>query len=102
LLTIAAWLIISGMQRLFPSTALSRLDKREKKDQKSMLLVRDPQCGSFVPEQDAVKTSFRGQVLHFCSQECRDLYIRPQVTEGQEETVVTFFGRILITTLRQC
>jgi YHS domain-containing protein len=41
-----------------------------------VLLIEDPQCGRFVPEHDAVHISFQGQGLHFCSQECRDLYTR--------------------------
>jgi len=101
LLATAAWLFISGVRRLFPPSALPRLDTKGGKDQEGMLLVHDPQCGSFLPEQDAVTASFRGQTLHFCGQKCRDLYTRPRATEGQEKPVVTFFGRIFITTLRQ-
>jgi YHS domain-containing protein/uncharacterized protein YhhL (DUF1145 family) len=101
LLALAIGLIISGVRRLLLSSSLPRRGKEEEKEQESVLLLQDPQCGRFVLERDAIRASFRGQRLHFCSQECRDLYTRPQATEGQEKTGVTFLGRTLITTLRQ-
>lgn len=101
LLALAIWLIISGVRRLLLPSSLFRRDKEEEKRQESVLLVQDPQCGRFVLERDAVRASFHGQGQHFCSQECRDLYTHSQATEGKEKTVVTFFGYILLTTLRQ-
>jgi len=101
LFAIAIWLIISGVRRLLLPSSFPRRDKEEAKEQEGVLLVQDPQCGRFVLKRDAVRASFRGQIFHFCSQECRDLYARPQAIEEQEKTVVTFFGRILLTTFRQ-
>ena len=82
LLAVALWLIISGVRRLLLLSSVSRLNKKEEKKQKELPLVQDLQCGRFIPERDAVRTSFRGQGLYFCSQECRDLYIRSQITGG--------------------
>ena len=101
LFALALWLIISGVRRLLLRPFLPRRDKEEDQEREGVLLVQDPQCGRFVFERDAVRISFHGQGLHFCSQECRDLYTRPQATEGKEKTGVTFLGRTLITTLRQ-
>ena len=101
LFALALWLIISGVRRLLLRPFLPRRDKEEDQEREGVLLVQDPQCGRFVLERDAVRASFHGQVLHFCGQECRDLYTRPQATEEQEKTGATFFGRTLITTLRQ-
>ena len=85
LLALALWLIISGVRRLLLLPSFPRRDKEEEKEQEGVLLVQDPQCGRFVLERDAVRASFHGQVLHFCGQECCDLYTRPQTTEGQEK-----------------
>ena len=85
LFAIAIWLIISGVRRLLLLPSFPRRDKEEEKEQEGVLLVQDPQCGRFVFERDAVRASFHGQVLHFCGQECCDLYTRPQTTEGQEK-----------------
>ena len=35
-------------------------------------LKRDPVCGTFVSTAASVKKSVRGEVVHFCSTECRD------------------------------
>jgi YHS domain-containing protein len=37
-------------------------------------LKKDPVCGTYVSTGASVTRSVNGQVLHFCSQECRDKY----------------------------
>jgi hypothetical protein len=37
-------------------------------------LVRDPQCGTFIPESRAIQLRTGGAVLFFCSTACRDAY----------------------------
>ncbi len=37
-------------------------------------LVRDPQCGTYLPPARALTLSSRGQLLHFCSDRCRDAW----------------------------
>lgn len=37
-------------------------------------LKRDPVCGTYVAASTSVKKTVRGQVVHFCSLECRDKY----------------------------
>ena len=37
-------------------------------------LKRDPVCGTYVPEGNSVRKVVAGEVLHFCSVECRDKY----------------------------
>ncbi len=37
-------------------------------------LKRDPVCGAYVAAGASVKKTVRGEVLHFCSPECRDKY----------------------------
>ena len=39
-------------------------------------LVRDPQCGMHVAEELAVQVNRGSEVIHFCSPECRDQYLR--------------------------
>ena len=78
-LVIFTWMFIAAMRRLLLLLSLPRPDKEPDRGQGEVLLVEDPQCGRFVPEHDAVHISFRGQELHFCSQECRDLYTRARI-----------------------
>jgi hypothetical protein len=42
--------------------------------QRSVQMVRDPICGTFVVPGRALSLSDGSQQLHFCSQACRDKY----------------------------
>jgi YHS domain-containing protein len=37
-------------------------------------LKRDPVCGMFIPESEAVTKQVRGETVYFCSGACRDKY----------------------------
>ena len=39
-------------------------------------LVRDPQCGTYVPKARAIAVLRGSETLHFCSAKCRDEYGR--------------------------
>ncbi len=38
------------------------------------MLRQDPVCGTYVAIDSSLKTIVNGQVVHFCSAECRDKY----------------------------
>lgn len=37
-------------------------------------MLLDPQCGTYIPRNDAIKAQFKGTTHYFCSVECRDKY----------------------------
>ena len=37
-------------------------------------MVRDPECGTYVPRGDAIQDQLKGKSHYFCSTECRDKY----------------------------
>ena len=37
-------------------------------------LKRDPVCGTYVSTAVSVKRTIKGEVVHFCSEECRDKF----------------------------
>ncbi len=39
-------------------------------------LVRDPQCGTYIPQSRAIRVGSGNQALYFCSPACRDAYER--------------------------
>ena len=41
-------------------------------------MVKDPQCGTYVPRSDALEATIRGERHYFCSKECRDAFRRKQ------------------------
>lgn len=38
-------------------------------------MVRDPECGTYVPRNDALRTEANGKTHYFCSKECRDKHL---------------------------
>ena len=41
-------------------------------------LVRDPHCGTYIPESRALTVGSGESILYFCSAECRDAYTAAQ------------------------
>ena len=39
------------------------------------LMVKDPQCGTYISERDAISAERDGRRYHFCSDECRDAFL---------------------------
>ncbi|HKI52122.1 MAG TPA: PP0621 family protein [Geothermobacteraceae bacterium] len=39
-------------------------------------MVKDPQCGTYLPRSDALPGQVKGETRYFCSKECRDKYSR--------------------------
>lgn len=42
------------------------------------LMVRDPQCGVYLPENRSIAEVLGGERVHFCSQACRSAYHEAQ------------------------
>jgi YHS domain-containing protein len=38
-------------------------------------LKRDPSCGTYISAATSIKEKVGGEILHFCSKECRDKYV---------------------------
>ncbi len=73
------YLIVSGIRRLFLPVAASsqkQAGQAPTTDPDGVPLVQDPQCGRFIPQNEAIVVSRRGrsQTLYFCSEECRAAY----------------------------
>ena len=39
-------------------------------------MVADPECGTYVPRNDAIKSQHKGTTHYFCSTDCRDKYLK--------------------------
>lgn len=65
--------VLSVVWRLFsaPRRSMPREKSRHGED-----MVRDPECGMFLPKGDAITASISGEQHYFCSAECRDTYRR--------------------------
>jgi YHS domain-containing protein len=63
----------SFFQALFPSGPKGG-GKRDNSKAKGEEMVQDPQCGTYLPLSEALKTTIRGQHYYFCSRNCRNLF----------------------------
>jgi YHS domain-containing protein len=48
-------------------------------------MVKDPICGTYVPYDSDIRVRKDGKVLHFCSFECRDEYLKQLETKPDKE-----------------
>lgn len=42
-------------------------------------LKKDPVCGTYISTATSIKEKVGGQIVHFCSSECRDKYVASSV-----------------------
>lgn len=58
--------------------------KKEKEDMvASGLMVKDPICGAYVDTDAAISVRNGGEVIRFCSYECREKYIKQIEEQGK-------------------
>jgi YHS domain-containing protein len=63
----------NGYQRAAPATA-SAAAKAQNRPSETTILHQDPVCGTYVAADTSLKKLIGGQVVHFCSPECRNRY----------------------------
>ncbi|CAN2039822.1 hypothetical protein GMMP15_1490006 [Candidatus Magnetomoraceae bacterium gMMP-15] len=39
------------------------------------VMVKDQCCGVYFPKRECIETTINGQIMYFCSTECRDKFI---------------------------
>ena len=77
-----AWLMRKMLAMVLPNTgssrtsAGSRAQPRPGAPPRAIPLHRDPECGTYVSPEISFPLEQPGQVLHFCSAECRARYQR--------------------------
>lgn len=60
--------LFSKGERLFKSSKKPHPQKRIEE------MKKDPVCGTYIPENEAVTYKAHGQTFYFCSQECKEKY----------------------------
>lgn len=66
--------VISSVQRAFFNSRSRPIVRAPSAGAGSTMLKQDPVCGTYVAIDSSLKRIVHGQVLHFCSAECRDKY----------------------------
>jgi YHS domain-containing protein len=57
-------------------TSASDSETRTREPAADTDLIRDPQCGAYFMKSKGVKGIVEGRVIHFCSEECYDNYLK--------------------------
>jgi YHS domain-containing protein len=70
LLFFLAYTVYNAVVRSLPGRKPLPRDKSRQGEE----MVRDPQCGTFIPRSMALEKSIRGEKHFFCSERCRDTF----------------------------
>ena len=60
---------------LLPEKSTKRTRREEGLTDIDDVMVKDPFCGTYFPEQKGVKGVIEGKTYYFCSNECRDRFL---------------------------
>jgi len=77
LLAIFAFLIyamVSAILRIFRGTRPVDRHMPPEKSSSGEEMVKDPECGTYLPRSDALEAHVAGETHYFCSSACRDAY----------------------------
>jgi len=75
------WFLLLGFlffklfQYLRESFSHSSPRTSQKQPGKGEKMVKDPQCGTYVPQSEALSATRSGETYYFCSSECRDKFL---------------------------
>lgn len=84
LLLFLARLLWNAVSGLIAGEAHRRMGAKGREERASNtihkgLMVRDPVCGLHVPESRAITEVLSGERYHFCSERCRQSFLKDQV-----------------------
>jgi len=68
--------LFSGTRSSAPSQPRQRAASQKPVERIGGTLVRDPQCGTYIPESSAIRAGTGENAVFFCSTACRDAYVR--------------------------
>jgi YHS domain-containing protein len=71
LLLLAFFLMFFFYYRNYKKRKLNRKEKIRITE-----MVKDEVCGVYLPKEEALKVEIEGKVYYFCSQECKDAFLK--------------------------
>lgn len=80
LVRLLIWLIFGFLMytafQFIKQTLLKPPTQPPEKTSRGEEMMADPECGTYVPRNDAIKASHKGKTHYFCSANCRDKYLK--------------------------
>jgi YHS domain-containing protein len=71
LLLLAFFLMLFFYYRIYKKRKLNRKEKIRITE-----MVKDEVCGVYLPKEEALKVEIEDKVYYFCSQECKDAFLK--------------------------
>ena len=56
--------------------------KQGRKERVEDEMVKDPQCGVYVPKREAVTAKVEGEKFYFCSEDCKEAFLETHRTSN--------------------
>ena len=75
---VAAFVLLRDLLRWFWRALISSASHTQTPPVRQGVVKRDPICGTYVDVEVSVQARQGGEVLHFCSAQCRDAYLTQQ------------------------
>lgn len=85
LIALLVWFLYRSVRRLMSGGEQKGQRPAPKgPDQVIDVMVQDPQCGTYLPKHEAIKAFVKDEERFFCSEACRDAFIRGE-KPGQDQ-----------------
>lgn len=80
LIGLAVWVLYRGIRSIVAGRSgendgKSRRGRGQRDPDVLDVMVQDPNCGTYLPQHQALRAVKRGQEHYFCSEKCRDEYL---------------------------
>ncbi|MFH1058206.1 MAG: YHS domain-containing protein [Pseudomonadota bacterium] len=81
IIALVVWLLYRMVKRMFAGQlggGARRAENLRPRGDEDVLdvMVQDPQCGTYLPQHEALRTMIQGRERYFCSEACRDAFLR--------------------------
>jgi uncharacterized protein len=86
LVAVLVWFLYRSVRRLMSGgEKTGRRPEPKGPDQVIDVMVQDPQCGTYLPKHEAIRSIVRDEERFFCSESCRDAFIRGDTPGANKE-----------------
>ena len=84
IIILIGYLIYRGVKnRMAQSSVLQQSADGSPAGEIDDIMVKDPSCGVYFPQQDGVHLRYKGEDLYFCSEACRDAFVAQTGSPGR-------------------
>ena len=73
---LVGYVALKALKSLFGQGPQARMETGGRRSEEiDDLMVKDPNCQTYISRRDAVRAERNGETYYFCSRECRDAYL---------------------------